>query len=158
MAKPQIFICSSKESLDIANAINVILDHEVEVTVWTNGFDLVSSSIDSLIKKAETVDFAIFVFTPDDITTIRGETRPTVRDNVLFELGLFTGTLGKNRCFIVKPRGVTLHFPTDLLGLTPADYNPERSDGDLHSAMNSPCILIKKAIKALGLTIPSPNV
>lgn len=103
------------------------------------------------MEKAETVDFAIFIFTPDDLIIIRDEKKLVVRDNILFELGLFTGTIGKRRCFIVKPRDVELHFPTDLLGLTPADYDGNRSDDDLTSAVNHPCILIKKEVAHLGL-------
>lgn len=151
MRKPRVFVGSSAESLAIADAINVNFDHEAEVSVWKNGFSISSNNIDSLIEKAKTVDFAIFVFTPDDAATIRDQAKHVVRDNVLYELGLFTGTLGKERCFIVKPRDVELHFPTDLLGLTPADYDGNRSDGDLASAINSPCILIKKEITKYGL-------
>ncbi len=152
MRKPRIFIASSVESLHVADAINVNLDHQAEVTIWRNGtFNLSTSSIDSLVKKAQSVDFAIFIFTPDDLATIKNQRKYTVRDNVLFELGLFIGTLEKTRCFIVKPRDVDLHFPTDLLGLTPADYEANRSDGDLASAVNHPCVLIKKEIAELGL-------
>lgn len=151
MRKPRVFIASSTESLSIADAINVNMDHQAEVTVWKNGFKLSTSSIDSLVNMANTVDFAIFIFTPDDVTSIREQSKNTVRDNVLFELGLFTGSLGKERCFIVKPRNIELHFPTDLLGLTPADFDSERSDGDIVSAVNHPCVLIKKEIANLGL-------
>ncbi len=149
--KPRIFIASAVESLDVADAFNVNLDHQAEVTVWKHGFQLSQSSIDSLVKMAETVDFAIFIFTPDDVVTIKNQEKSVVRDNVVFELGLFAGTLGKERCFIVKPRNIELHFPTDLLGLTPADYNGERSDGNLEAAVNHPCVLIKKEISELGL-------
>ena len=151
MRKPRIFIASSVESLDVADAINVNLEHQAEVTVWKNGFKLSSTSIDSLVEKSTIMDFAIFIFTPDDLATIRDQSKYIVRDNVLFELGLFTGTLGKDRCFIVKPRDVELHFPTDLLGLTPADYDGDRSDGDLTSAVNYPCVLIKKQVADVGL-------
>lgn len=152
MRKPRIFIASSIESLDVADAININLDHQAEVTIWRNGtFKLSTGSIDSLVEKAKSVDFAIFIFTPDDISVIRDQSKHVVRDNVLFELGLFIGTLEKNRCFLVKPRDVDLHFPTDLLGLTPADYEANRSDNDLASAVNHPCILIKKEIASLGL-------
>ncbi|MCK5373648.1 MAG: nucleotide-binding protein, partial [Alphaproteobacteria bacterium] len=151
MRKPRIFIASSTESLDVADAFNINLDHKTEVTIWKNGFQLSQSTIDSLVKIAESVDFSIFIFTPDDLIKIRSQEKSAVRDNVLFELGLFVGTLGKERCFIVKPRDTDLHFPTDLLGLTPADYNGERSDGNLEAAVNHPCILIKKEITKLGL-------
>jgi len=151
MRKPRIFIASAVESLDVADAFNVNLDHQAEVTVWKNGFALSQNTIDSLVKIAESVDFAIFIFTPDDIAKIRNQQQHIVRDNVVFELGLFIGTLGKERCFIVKPRDTDLHFPTDLLGLTPADYNGERSDGNLEAAVNHPCVLIKKEVAKLGL-------
>jgi hypothetical protein len=151
MRKPRIFVGSSVESLDVADAINVNLDHQAEVTVWKNGFRLSTTTIDALLEKARTVDFAIFVFTPDDVITIRSQKLSSVRDNVVFELGLFAAALGKQRCFIVKPRDVELHLPSDLLGLTPADYDGSRSDGDLASAVNHPCVLIKKEIASLGL-------
>ncbi len=151
MRKPRIFIASSVESLDVADAFNVNLDHQAEVTVWKHGFSLSQNTIDSLVNMAESVDFAIFIFTPDDVANIRDQQKHVVRDNVIFELGLFTGTLGKERCFIVKPRDIDLHLPTDLLGLTPADYNGDRSDGNLEAAVNHPCVLIKKEVATLGL-------
>lgn len=149
--KPRIFIASSIESMDVADAFNVNLDHQAEVTVWKNGFQLSQTSIDSLVKISGTFDFAVFIFTPDDITKIRNQEKNTVRDNVLFELGLFTGTLGKERCFIVRPRDVDMHLPTDLLGLTPVDYDGNRSDGNLEAAVNHPSTLIKKEVLKLGL-------
>ncbi len=151
MRKPRIFIASSAENLDVADAINVNLEHQAEVTVWKNGFKLSTSNIGSLVEKSAIMDFAIFVFTPDDIATIRDQSKYIVRDNVLFELGLFVGTLGKERCFIIKPRDIELHFPTDLLGLTPADYDGSRTDNDILSAINYPCVLIKKQVAEIGL-------
>ena len=158
MRKPRIFIASSVESSDVADAFNVNLDHQAEVTVWKHGFSLSKNTIDSLVKMAESVDFSIFIFTPDDIVEIRNQRKHIVRDNVVFELGLFVGTLGKERCFIVKPRDTDLHFPTDLLGLTPADYNGDRSDGNLEAAVNHPCVLIKKKVANLGLLSQDLNI
>ncbi|MFV9644805.1 MAG: TIR domain-containing protein [Desulfobacterales bacterium] len=148
--KPRIFIGSSVESLSIADAVNLNLDHQAEVTIWRNGtFDLSSNTIDSLEKKAKSVDFSLFIFSPDDIVIIRNQEKVAVRDNIVFELGLFIGALGKERCFILKPRGVDLHLPTDLLSVTPADYEPNRSDGDLASAVNHACVLIKNQMEKL---------
>ncbi len=158
MRKPRIFIASAVESLDVADAFNVNLDHQAEVTIWKHGFSLSQNTIDSLVRMAESVDFAIFIFTPDDIADIRNQQKHIVRDNVVFELGLFVGTLGKERCFIVKPRDTDLHLPTDLLGLTPADYNGERSDGNLEAAVNHPCVLIKKEVANLGLISQDLNI
>ncbi|MCW5198859.1 nucleotide-binding protein [Desulfobulbus sp. F4] len=67
--KPRIFIGSSVESLPVADAVNVNLDHQAEVTIWRNGtFDLSSNTIDSLEEKAQSVDFSLFIFSPDDIS------------------------------------------------------------------------------------------
>lgn len=148
--KPRIFIGSSVESLPIADAVNLNLDHQAEVTIWRNGtFELSSNTIDSLEKKAKSVDFSLFIFSPDDIVIIRNQKKAAVRDNIVFELGLFIGALGKDRCFILKPRGVDLYLPTDLLGMTLADYEPNRSDGDLASAVNHACVLIKQQMEKL---------
>lgn len=149
--KPRLFIASSSESLSVAEAINVNLDDYFEVTIWKNGtFNLSSNTLDDIITKTTNVDFALFIFTPDDLTTIRNKQSNTVRDNVLFELGLFIGSIGKDRSFIIRPRGEDMHFPTDLLGLTVADYEPKRSDEDLVSATNKACALIKSAAKSKG--------
>ena len=66
MEKSALFIASSVEGLPIADAINVNLDHDVHCTIWRNGtFKLGSDGLGDLIKKSSAVDFAVFVFTPD---------------------------------------------------------------------------------------------
>lgn len=149
--KPRVFIASSVEGLPVAEAVNANLDHDTVPTIWKGGtFHLSSNTVDDLVKKASQVDFAIFLFTPDDVATSRGKSAPVVRDNVLFELGLFIGTLGKERCFIVRPRGVNLYMPTDLLGLIAADYAVDRGDEDWFSATNTACTKIRNEIKRFG--------
>ena len=103
------------------------------------------------MEKSSFVDFALLIFAPDDIATIRSRSEHVVRDNVIFEMGLFVGAIGKSRSFILKPRDVEMHLPTDLLGVTPADYDASRSDGDLVSATNRACTLIKSEVERLGL-------
>jgi hypothetical protein len=152
LRKPRLFIASSVESLPIADAINVNLDYDFEITVWKNGtFKLSSTAIDDLVQKSSAVDFSLFIFTPEDIASIRGRNEHVVRDNVIFEMGLFIGAIGKARSFILKPRDVEMHLPTDLLGVTPADYDANRTDGDLVSATNKACSLIKSEVGRIGL-------
>ena len=55
----------------------------------------------------------------------RADEAPTARDNVLFELGLFMGKLGRERTFVVTEKSVRL--PTDLAGI--ATVNFERGEG-----------------------------
>ena len=156
--KPRIFIASAVESLDVANAVNFNLDHDAEVTVWKHGFEISSDNVSSLLDRARASDFAVFIFTPDDASTIRQQEKAVVRDNVLFELGLFVGSIGKDRCFIVKPRGADVHIPTDLLGLTPADYEANRSDNNLTAAVHAACTLIREQVASLGMSAPEDRV
>lgn len=158
--RPDLFIGSSTESLDVAYAIQENLEHVAEVTVWTQGiFELSKYSLDSLLDALDGSDFGVFVFAPDDISSIRGTEKATVRDNVIFELGLFVGRLGRERSFIVVPRGSeeSLHFPTDLLGLTPALYDAARQDGNLRPALGPACSKLTKAIAKLGKLSPPPS-
>ena len=86
--KPKIFIGSSVEGLNVAYSIQQNLTHDAEATVWDQGvFELSATSVESLNEVLTTIDFGIFVFSPDDETKMRGKTATTVRDNVLFELG-----------------------------------------------------------------------
>lgn len=151
MNKPRVFIASSRESLPVTKAINANLDHDYEVTAWNTGsFILSTTTIDNLVKKSSTTDFAVFVFNPDDLLFSRGQSEQVVRDNVLFELGLFIGAIGVERCFIVKPRGQDLKLPSDLLGITMADYEPERSDDNFDAALGSACYQMEGSMKKLG--------
>lgn len=84
-----------------------------------------------------TIDYAIFIFHPDDITTLRGDNGLSVRNNVILELGIFIGRLGMYRCFIAKPRGIDIQIPSDLHGLTITEYNPSRSDNNLDAGVST---------------------
>jgi hypothetical protein len=151
--KPRMFIGSSVEQLDLAYAAQDNLEHDVEGTVWTQGiFGLSRSSLASLIDVLDESDFGLFIFAPDDVTTIRDATKRTVRDNVVFELGLFIGRLGSERCFTMVPRGTEdLHLPTDLIGMAPAEFASDRSDGNLQAALGPACNRVRKAVKALAV-------
>src|SRR5207247_7335392 len=105
--RQRLFVGSSTESLDIAYAIQENLKHEFEVSVWSQGiFDLGTSAWEALVSRLEDFDAAVFVFSPQDELRMRGKDVLSARDNVIFELGLFTGRLGRKRAFIVMPRGI----------------------------------------------------
>jgi hypothetical protein len=110
----------------------------------------------SLIDQLDETDFAVFLLAPDDVTKMRDRSVSTVRDNVVFELGLFAGRLGPERCYMITPRGdEDLHLPTDLVGLTPASYDPDRQDGNMVAALGPACNRIRKSMKQLGLVAPT---
>jgi hypothetical protein len=155
MFKPKIFIGSAAETIDLAHDIQQTLDHFAEITVWDQDVFFPSkSAMDSLQLMRMKVDFAIFVFTPTDTVKLRDHTSSVARDNVILELGLFAGYLGIERCFIVCPRGIKdFHFPTDLLGLIPCEYDANRTDRNMIAALGPLCNVIKKNISLIGLNI-----
>ncbi|WP_332847992.1 nucleotide-binding protein [Massilia sp. S19_KUP03_FR1] len=147
----KVFIASSTEGLNIAYDIQTNLAHDADCTAWPQGiFELSVPPIDSLIKQLDNSDFAIFVFSPDDEIKMRGNTTNSVRDNVLFELGLFIGRLGKNRCFIVAPDAHPMRIASDLVGVTPATYSSKRDPAEMAANLGPACQSIRRAIRTLG--------
>jgi len=122
--EPVLFIGSSSEGLAITNEIyKHLIKRPVVARPWSEGvFQTSRTSIESLVNSAQEADFAALVLTADDMTISRGKTKPSPRDNVIFELGLFMGALGRERVFILKPRGVDVRIPSDLLGVTWLEY------------------------------------
>jgi len=150
--KPALFIGSSKENLNIANACQQNLFKDAEVTVWNQGiFEISKGNLQSLIRALPNFDFALFVFAPDDILRIRGEENKAVRDNIIFELGLFVGYLGRDRCFLLVPEGIDdFRIPTDIIDMTPAEYEPNRKDGNLQGATGAGCTSVRQSVSRLG--------
>jgi predicted nucleotide-binding protein len=96
--KPTLFVGSSSESLDVAYAAQRNLEDVSEVVVWTQGiFELTKSYLESLLEALDDTEFGLFILGADDLIRIRGTEMPTARDNVIFELGLFIGRLGRRR-------------------------------------------------------------
>jgi hypothetical protein len=151
--KPAIFIGSSVEGLNVARAIQAELDHDANVTIWNQGiFGLSNTTIDDLLDVLSKADFGVFIFSPDDLVQIRDEQFLSVRDNVVFELGLFIGGLGKKRSFFILPEdNKGFRLPTDLIGVTPATYNAQREDNNLQAALAPASHKIRTAITKLGV-------
>lgn len=148
--RPSMFIGSSAEGLHIARAIQVEMDHECEVEIWHQGaFGLMGGTLESLVIASERFDFATFVVVPDDTTTSRRRKLAIARDNVIFELGLFIGAIGRSRTFMVYDRSNRPNLPTDLAGVTPATFEPHKS-GNLVASVGAACTTIKTAVTRLG--------
>lgn len=117
----RVFIGSTREALKLAEALQVELGkHSVAAYPWTQGiFTPGSTNIEALETELRRADFAALLLSPDDEVTSRGATSSAPRDNLLYELGLFTGAIGRHRAIMIQPRGVDLKIPSDLLGVTP---------------------------------------
>lgn len=148
-SQASVFIGSSVEGLPIVDAIVVNLEHSCEVVPWTTMFGPSEYTLEALESSLEGFDFAILVLTADDIVENRGVLSNAPRDNVLLELGLFIGKLGRRRTMIVRDRSIDLKLPSDLAGLTHASYSPHRS-GNHRSALSAACVRIKEVITTLG--------
>lgn len=144
---PRVFVASSGEAERLAQAIQQNLKG-AEVTLWTqDAFRIGQNIIDELSRNLQRSDFGVFIFAPDDIVMIRGQKQQTVRDNVVLELGMFIGRLGKERCFVIRPKGPDMRLPTDLLGFITARYDRERALREPAAALGEACIGIADAIK-----------
>ena len=150
--RPSLFIGSSTESVDYAYAIQENLEDNAEVTVWDqNIFELTKGTLESLVRAVGRSDFALFVFAPSDTARLRKHKYKTVRDNIIFELGLFMGKLGRDRTFIVVPKGISdFHLPTDLAGITSGQFDPKRKDKNLNAAFGPFCNRVRTQIRRKG--------
>ena len=151
MEKPRIFLGSSGKQEKLLEALTRGLEDVAHVDPWTTSFNPGTNTLDRLLELAHEVDFAAFAFARDDWTvkdsaaspaTGSGEASP--RDNVVFEAGMFGGTLGMRRTFILHASGAKL--PSDLLGLTCARYSGEATPAELEVI----CEKLRKAIETEG--------
>lgn len=118
--KRRLFIGSSGKNLKVAYKIKEILDSAcsewLDAEVWATSkvFQLGKGTMESLVKASYEFDYGLFVAAKDDLVVKKWIPRIAVRDNVIFEAGLFIGSMGLNRAFIVS----SVKLPSDLNGVT----------------------------------------
>jgi hypothetical protein len=151
MDKPRIFLGSSGKQAKLLQALTRGLEDIASVEPWTTSFNPGTTTLERLLQLSREVDFAAFVFARDDWTTVGAPASPPVdsgqaapRDNVVFEAGLFGGTLGMQRTFILHANGAKL--PTDLLGLTCVRYADAAGAAEMRAVNQK----LRKAIESVG--------
>jgi hypothetical protein len=143
--RPRVFIASTEENSDHANAVQANLAEDATCTVESQGVMRVGhTKWDSLLEALEKSDYGVFVFSPTDAISARKRKGPFARDNVVLKLGMMAGKLGVERTFMVIPRDAHFHLPSDLLGVNPVKYDPTRSD--LRAALGSACTTIREEL------------
>lgn len=149
--KVRLFIISSVEALPIAHIIENAFEHDAfTVHLWTAGcFKVASYTIDDLEAAVDKSDFAVAIAHADDFVESRDEMWPAPRDNVIFELGLFMGRLGKSRAILMEPRGKDVKLPSDLAGVTTIPYKFEKG-GENAILMGPACNKLRNHINELG--------
>lgn len=147
----RVFIISSVEGLDVARAVQNAFAHDRFTTIlWTDGvFRIANYTLESLEDEIDHSDFAIAIAHSDDITESRGKSWPAPRDNVIFELGLFMGRLGKQRAILMEPRDEGVKLPSDLAGITTIPYRFQRGT-DAAAVLAPACNALRDHIVRLG--------
>jgi hypothetical protein len=133
-----IFIGSSSEAADndILLRVAAILRSAGAAPVLWNGtpsiFKAGKTTIETLEEmiKNEDINAAVFIYTGDDKTWYRGDLQNVPRDNIVFEHGLFTGMLGREKAIAVKFGNVRM--PSDLLGVTCVDFGRSPEDATVN--------------------------
>lgn len=125
--KRKLFIGSSSEGKKIAENLKTKIESEngdwIECDIWDEGkvFELNTSALDALVKASRKYDYGILVATKDDLLKSRGTNHQVPRDNVMFEMGMFLGSLGLTRAFLLVEKNSKL--PTDYNGITVPYYD-----------------------------------
>jgi hypothetical protein len=145
--KLKLFIGSSSNGLEVAEYLHAALVLHYEARVWNQGiFGLSQSSWESLVTASKQFDFAVFVLTPDDMNTKRDNVSAT-RDSILFQVGFFMRSLGRERTFIVYCEDDQIDLPRELADITPATFKRQES---MRAAINPSSVAIREAIKNIG--------
>jgi hypothetical protein len=122
--QPKLFIGSSSEGLSIARVAKELLGTRTLPTLWEDDIFLPGKfALEVLEEELTHHVFALLVATADDLLVKRQEVVTTLRDNVLFECGLFMGALGRRRTFLLVPADTHVELPTDLRGLAIQKYS-----------------------------------
>lgn len=147
-SQPRVFIGSASEGLSVARAIQANLQSFAEVVVWEEAAVPMNETLRLVLEAVNSADFAVFVLTPDDQVISRGlPAQAMPRDNVLLEIGLAMGALGRERTFLVAPARTPLKLPSDLSGITLVEYLPVAVPETLVQALEQPTARIQRQIE-----------
>jgi len=152
--KPKIFIGSSTAAVKYAEAIKAKLQDVGSFTIWRSkkNWHPTQSTLGNLIRLLSEHDFAVLILDAEDETKSNGQVSPSPRDNIIFELGLFMGHLGRCRTFFLCRKTIDLKIPSDLKGITSIPF-----DGPPHQAKRAvagACQTIRYQIKRQGVYEP----
>jgi hypothetical protein len=125
--KPKIFIGSSTQGYPIAEKVKNCLSSIGDCYLWKDEgvWEVNYSTFDNLLRMVKFFDFGVFVATADDLTqTADGKIVIEPRDNVILEMSLYLGAMGKDKSFLLVENGIKL--PSDFSGI----YMPRFTSAD----------------------------
>ena len=140
----RLIIGSSTEGLAHARALKKLLMPEVEATLWSEDFFTPGElTLETLEERSRTFDGAVVVATADDRVVARGKESDAVRDNLLFEFGLFVAMFGRRRALMLVEGLGSTKLPSDMLGLTCIGFKKSK---DATTAISSAADKTKLAV------------
>jgi hypothetical protein len=115
--KPKIFIGSSTLGYETAEKVKELLQNTCDCILWKDPgvWESNRSTFENLVKMVSHFDFGIFVATADDLTLTNDKIVIESRDNVILEMALFLGALGRDKSFLLVEDGTKL--PSDFNGI-----------------------------------------
>lgn len=150
----RLFIGCSVPGLEVAKALKIGLAHApFESISWNEygGFVDRRTNIENLEHQIERCTHAVMVLTPDELIGGPEGGQLVPRDNVIFELGLFWGRLGRQRVFILTPKSNPPKLFSDIDGLVRLEYGErhavagfERFDIESAASQLSQAIVLDK--------------
>lgn len=152
-----IFIASSSEDKGTARMIVKALlrcnrpdvPFIMQPMHWENSeWGLNESPLSALVQFPKKYDYGCFLFTPNDTVISRNITSKRVRDNVIFEFGLFVSQdEGIKKAFIMHPIDTNLKLAADLAGIITARYHPADSPEALAVNITDAAETVFKAVE-----------
>jgi hypothetical protein len=154
MSNPKVFIGSAREHKGLAVALQGLLENVATARVWAERriFEPNRGNLESVLKAADEYDFACFIAPPTDKVRSRGVERDVIRDNLILEYGLFLGRRGRDRVFLLRPRGEKVTLPSDLDGVAHLEYKPVDDDNPAESVLAPAARFIEEKVEAHGIT------
>ena len=137
--------------MPIARAVqNAFTSDPFAAVVWTDGvFRVTNYPLEILEAQIDDSDFAIAIAHADNSPANRGKAWPRPRDNIIFELGLFMGRLGRSRAILMEPRAEKVRLPIDFAGVTTITYGFEKG-ADVATYLAPACNQLREHINTLG--------
>jgi hypothetical protein len=122
--KPKIFIGSSTAGISIATKAKLNLSSVGDCFLWNepNIWEANRSTFENLLHMVSYFDFGVFVATADDLTLTNDKVVIEARDNVILEMALFCGAMGRDKAFLLVEDGIKL--PTDFKGIYMPRFKP----------------------------------
>ncbi len=119
MNTKRVFVGSSTEGKPFADTvIRSLKETDLSPLAWFDFFKASRPPLQELEHLTLHADAAVLIATADDQTIIRQKKWCQMRDNVLFEYGLFAGKIGRAKCGLIIPDTEDFRIPSDFLGVT----------------------------------------